>query len=198
MTLATHANTTCNTCRKPILNRRSTLQTKCAPCVYKAANARDKELRKAQRQAVVAERVSFRARKDALKSRQDWAREAQGAVNRYVRVLAHSRGEGCYTCGARPAQAFGGTYDAGHFRSVGSAPHLRFWTPQIRLQCVTCNRHKGGCALDFRRALVAEHGSEWVEALEARQEVAKFTPDYLRRIKRVFTKKANRLEKRNV
>lgn len=186
----------CKVCRKPIPGRRSTLQTKCIPCVLAEANARDRAAAKAQRQAAIDERVKFRARKDALKSRSDWAREAQAAVNRYVRLLALSKGEGCYTCGARPDQAFGHVYDASHFRSVGSAPHLRFWVPQIRICCIPCNRHKGGELLAFRRALVAEHGPEWVEALEARQEVAKFTVDYLIRLKRIFTRKANRLERR--
>ena len=86
--------------------------------------------------------------------------------------------------------------DAGHFRSVGSAPHLRYYLPQIALQCVTCNRHQGGRALDFRRALVERHGAAWVETLESMQGLAKFDIDYLSRIKRIFTKKARRVEKR--
>lgn len=84
--------------------------------------------------------------------------------------------------------------DAGHFRSVGSAPHMRFYLPQIALQCVTCNRYQGGRQLDFRRALVARHGSDWVERLEAMQGLAKFDVDYLKRLKRVFSKKARRYE----
>ena len=87
--------------------------------------------------------------------------------------------------------------DAGHFRSVGSAPHLRFFTSQIAAQCVTCNRYKGGRALDFRRALVDMHGNEWVENLEAMQGTGKFDIDYIKRIKAIFAKKARRMQKRN-
>lgn len=144
-----------------------------------------------------SERAEFRARKEKLKPRAKWLAEAQAVVNRYVRLLALSRGEGCYTCGATPEQKFGGTYDAGHFRSVGSAPHLRYWTPQIKLQCIPCNRHKGGMALAFRQALVREHGSEWVERLEAMHHTAKFDIPYLIRLKAVFAKKTRRLEKRS-
>ena len=86
--------------------------------------------------------------------------------------------------------------DAGHFRSVGSAPHLRFFTPQIALQCVTCNRYQGGRALDFRRALVERRGAAWVEALEGMQGLAKFDIAYLQRLKAVFARLARRLEKR--
>lgn len=202
--IATNLEADCKSCQKPIIGRRSSLQSRCIPCVIAEANARDRANARARRQEAIDARKAYAADKretkrklEALKSRSKHAKEAQTAVNRYVRLKAFARGEGCYTCGARPAKAFGGTYDAGHFRSVGSAPHLRYWTPQIRLQCVTCNRHKGGEALAFRRALVAEHGPEWVEALEARQEVAKFAVDYHARIKRIFTKKANRLEKRH-
>lgn len=137
-----------------------------------------------------------RAQRQKLKPRSKWLSECQAIVNRYQRLKALARGEGCFTCGATPAQKFGGTYDAGHFRSVGSAPHLRFWLPQIRLQCIVCNRHKGGMALAFRRALVAEHGAEWVEALEAMQHSAKFDIPYLMRLKRVMGKRLRRLEKR--
>lgn len=178
---------TCEVCKKPFL-RFTSFQRVCRTfrCASKIVKA-DKK----------AEKESTRARRLAIKPRSEFAREAQTAVNRYCRLRDLARGQGCYTCGARPDQAFGHVYDAGHFRSVGSAPHLRFWTPQIRLCCIPCNRHKGGELLAFRRALVAEHGLKWVEALEARQEVAKFTVDYLTRIKRIFTKKATRLEKRN-
>lgn len=143
-----------------------------------------------------AEIASTRQRKEAIKSRQDWLRECQQVVNKYVRLKAQRAGEGCYTCGATPEQKFGGTYDASHFRSVGSAPHLRFWIPQIRICCVVCNRHKGGELLAFRAALVKEHGPEWVQALEARQEVAKFSIEYLARLKKVMAKKVRRLERR--
>ena len=142
------------------------------------------------------ERAADRVKREAMKPRAKWLAEAQAVINRYVRIRALSRGEGCYTCGATPAQKFGGTYDAGHFRSVGSAPHLRFWIPQIKLQCIPCNRHKGGMALEFRRALVRDHGAAWVESLEAMQHVAKFDVPYLCRLKKVVGKRCKRLEKR--
>jgi hypothetical protein len=149
---------------------------------------------KRERSQATQERRETKAKLEKLKSRADWAREAQAEVNRYVRF--RDIGKGCITCGAKPEQKAGGTMDAGHFRSVGSAPHLRFFTSQIAAQCVTCNRYKGGRALDFRRALVELRGAEWVEQLEAMQGVAKFDIDYLKRIKTIFAKKSRRLEKR--
>lgn len=156
-----------------------------------------KKARAEREAAEKAERESVKRRKEALKPRAKWLAECQAIVNRYVRLRALARGEGCYTCGATPEQKFGGTYDAGHFRSVGSAPHLRYWMPQIKLQCIPCNRHKGGMALAFRERLVRDHGEDWVARLEAMQHIAKFDVDYLKRLKAVMTKKVRRLEKRN-
>lgn len=183
----------CKECKTPFIPSRP-LQAVCSPvCGLTHARAK-REKEEAKERAV--ERKADREKKVALKSRAKWLSECQAIVNKYVRLKAFRAGEGCYTCGATPAQKFGGTYDAGHFRSVGSAPHLRYWIPQIKLQCIPCNRHKGGQALLFRRHLVQEHGSDWVEALEGRQEVAKFTVDYLQRLKAVMSKRVRRLEKR--
>jgi hypothetical protein len=63
-------------------------------------------------------------------------------------------------------------------------------------QCVRENRDLGGAAGKFRIGLIARIGVEKVEALESMQGPAKFTIEYLKRLKRVFAKKANRLAKR--
>lgn len=149
---------------------------------------------KAAKVAAIKERKETRVKLEKLKSRSQWAREAQAVVNKYVRLRDHLRGLGCVTCGAYPQGSH--PFDAGHLRSVGSAPHLRFMTSQISLQCVPCNRHQGGRALIFRQAMVQRRGSNWVEALEAMQGLAKFDISYLERLKSVFAKRCKRLEKR--
>ena len=183
----------CKACRTefgPIRPMQVACCPECAIAVAAAGRA------KREKVAATADRRETREKLGKLKSRSVWMRECQVVVNRVVRLRDMLAGRGCITCGARPAQKVGGTMDAGHFRSVGSAPHLRFFTPQIALQCVTCNRYQGGRALDFRRALVERRGAAWVEALESRQEVARFDIPYLQHLKAVFSKLARRLEKR--
>jgi hypothetical protein len=160
-------------------------------CVYPFAM---KLIAKKQEAKAKTERAQTRARKEAVKTRRDWIAETQAAVNKYVRLRDH--GKGCISCGTHPEQKFGGAADAGHFRSVGSAPHLRYYLPQIALQCVKCNRYLGGNAVEMRRGLVARLGLDRVEQIEAMQGVAKWSIDYLQRLKKVMTKKARRLEKR--
>jgi len=195
MLTATRKPNRCKHCkvRFPAEEGYKRLHDECVEPWWKAFS--QKQAKKAMAARRASEGKATRERKDALKPRAKWLAECQAIVNRYVRVKALARGDGCYTCSATPEQKFGGTYDAGHFRSVGSAPHLRYWMPQIKLQCIPCNRHKGGMALAFRAALVREHGQEWVEQLEARHEVAKFDIPYLTRLKRVLGKRLRRLEK---
>lgn len=181
----------CKVCRTefvPTKPMQSVCGLSCALSLASVAKAKRERTQAAQ------ERKETKAKLEKLKSRSDWAREAQAEVNRYVRF--RDMGKGCITCGAKPEQKAGGTMDAGHFRSVGSAPHLRFFTSQIAAQCVTCNRYKGGRALDFRRVLVEMRGVAWVEQLESMQGTAKFDIDYLKRIKTIFAKKARRIQNR--
>jgi len=143
------------------------------------------------------ERAQIRTRKEAIKTRGEWIKECQALVNRYCRLRDIRAGKGCITCDAPYREGFGGLFDAGHWRSVGSAPQLRFFTSQIRLQCTKCNRFGAGRAVEFRRALVAERGEEWVQSVEAMNAPRHWDTDYLRRLKAVMTKRIKRLEKRS-
>lgn len=175
----------CAVCPREFLPRSSfhrACSQRCAMKMVKADKARERE--------------DVKARRTALKRRRDWIAEAQAAVNKYVRLRDIHAGRNCISCGAPYRLAGGGAFDAGHFRSVGSAPHLRFYLPQIRLQCVRCNRHLGGNAVEYRRRLVVQYGLARVEAIEAMQGTAKWSVEYLARLKRVMAKKARRMEKR--
>jgi hypothetical protein len=143
-----------------------------------------------------AAKVALKARKAAQETPRALLPKAQKQINRWCRFRDLLAGCGCISCGATYRSAFGGAFDAGHFRSVGSASHLRFYTPQIRLQCVRCNRNLGGNAIEFRKGLVAERGAEWVEQIESMYWIANWTVDYLRRLTQVAKKRADRLEKR--
>jgi len=142
------------------------------------------------------ERAEDAAKKKALRPRSEWLKLAQAAFNRYAKARDISAGYGCVSCGARPEQKFGGTMDCGHYRSTGAAAHLRFRLDNVAAQCVRCNRHLAGNAVEFRAGLVARRGVDRVEALEADNKPRHFDIDYLQRIRKVFAKKAKRLEKR--
>lgn len=183
----------CRQCKAVFTPARS-LQAVCSPACA-AEHARKLAAQKQARAAKV-ERKSLAERKAKLKTRREWIAEAQVAVNRVARLRDLLAGHGCISCGARPQQKFGGTFDAGHYRSVGSAPHMRYYLPAIRGQCVRCNRDLGGSAVNFRKGLIERIGINRVEEIESMQWTAKWDIEYLQRLKKVMNKKARRLEKR--
>lgn len=156
-----------------------------------AQRKKDRAIAKKQKES----RASNRKRKEALKTAGDYIKEAQAAVNKYVRLRDYGRP--CICCGAtmywhKP----GGAVDAGHYRSRGAAGHLRFNVLNIHAQSVKCNRFLSGNAVDYRINLIQKIGIEMVEKLESNNEPRKFTIDYLKRIKQIFNKRARWYEKR--
>lgn len=169
----------CKGCREPFFPV-SSWQTHCRAeaCALAAAEIAAKKRRKAE----------DAERKERLKTRSDYLKEAQRAFNLYIRL--RDSGRGCICCGA-PLQSggVGGGFDAGHYRSVGSAPHLRFDERNCHGQTKRCNRWGAGRAVDYRIGLVRRIGREAVEALEADQEPRHWTIEQLIAIRETYRTK---------
>jgi len=133
-------------------------------------------------------------RKKELKSAGDYIKEAQAAVNKYIRL--RDRNKPCVSCGSNPKQKHGGSFDAGHYRSRGSASHLRFNILNIHKQCVKCNRFNSGNAVDYRIELIKRIGEDNVISLENNNNPRKFSIEYLQRVKVIFNKRARFYSKR--
>ena len=162
------------TCRAPFVPSKS-FQTWCSPeCGVQIAQAAQAKERKSIEQR---ERKELQARKEKLKSRSEHAKEAQAEFNRWVRL--RDADLPCISCG----RYHQGKYDAGHYRSVGSNPALRFEPLNCHRQCVPCNQHKSGNAIEYRIGLVARIGAEAVAWLEGRHEPKHYSIDDLKQIK---------------
>lgn len=120
-------------------------------------------------------------------------KEAQIAFNAYVRE--RDKNQPCICCG-QPlgAQQVGGGFDAGHYRSVGSAPHLRFDERNCHGQRKSCNRYGSGRAVDYRLGLIARIGLAEVESLEADNDPKKYSIDDLKAIKAKYKAKLKELK----
>lgn len=139
------------------------------------------------------ERENFKKRKDAIKTIPDLIKEAQHAVNSYIRV--RDEGLPCISCGKPPTDlGFHGGRDAGHYRSVGSASNLRFHEDNIHAQCVKCNQWKAGNAVEYRIRLLERIGEERVVALENNNEPHKWMREELIQIKETYKKKLKELK----
>jgi hypothetical protein len=59
-----------------------------------------------------------------------------------------------------------------------------------------CNSHLSGNILEYRIRLVEQKGQAFVEWLESQNGSRRYDIEYLKRLKAVFRKRANRLKKR--
>jgi hypothetical protein len=178
----------CKVC-KTEYQPRAYLQVVCGPqCAAKyAAELR----RKAGIESAKKERAELKAKKEKLKTRSDWARETQSAVNAYVRLRdAHLP---CISCGRHHQ----GQYHAGHYLSRGAHPELAYEPMNMAKQCQPCNTHLSGNQINFRKGLIDRIGLDWVEWLEGPHEPKKWTVEELKAIRDKFRALTKQLREKN-
>jgi len=178
---------TCTHCSREFVPARP-LQNVCsALCASRLVRARSKQKKE-------ADRVQVRERKAALKRIPDLIKEAQREFNAFVRE--RDRVRPCICCGQPLGDGeVGGAYDCGHYRSTGSAPHLRFDERNAHAQRKQCNRWGAGRAVDYRIGLVARLGLAAVEALEADNSVRKWSREELIEIRDRYKARVKELKK---
>ena len=183
-------NRKCCECKKKVIAKDALISHLKAFCsysclkTYTAKNA-DKIACKVRKE----KSTETRQAKEKLKTRAQWMREAQAEFNAYVR--ARDKDLSCISCGLNKNDNHmtGSGWDAGHYRSRGASPHLRFHLWNVHKQCVKCNRYLSGNVSNFRIGLVRKIGADRVLQLESMSHGPEMTIDYLRRIKKVFIKK---------
>ena len=179
------------TCRASFVPSRMG-QAVCSPaCAMIDAPRHEPKARKA---LADIERREIKVRKEKLKTRADHLREAQQAFNEYIRTRDQAAGHLCISSG-KPLDWSGNAVDAGHYRSVGSAPHLRFDERNCHAQSKQDNRFLSGNAVDYRIGLIARIGQEAVDSLESDQSVRKYTVDEIKAIKAEYRAKIKELKR---
>lgn len=139
----------------------------------------------------------IRQRKEKLKTKGDYTKEAQQAFNAYVR--ARDKGKTCISCTTLlHDNSVGGGYDAGHYRSVGSSPHLRFRLDNCFGQCKKCNRYLSGNVANMRVGIVWRYGQQHLDTVEADNDTKHYTVADLQRITKIFRKKLKKITKKGL
>jgi len=104
-------------------------------------------------------------------------RKAQDRCNKYIRL--RDKDLPCISCGTTKDVQFA----AGHWKSIGSHPELRFHFFNINLQCNRkCNLGKSGNAAEYRLGLIKKIGLVNVEWLEGPHQPQKLTLDDIKDI----------------
>lgn len=160
-------------------------------CGYALANHRTRQAAERKR---LREARELKSRKRAIKTKSDWMKEAQAAFNSYIR--ARDYGKPCISCGCYEQDRFtGGHFDCGHYRSRGAAAHLRFNVFNAHGQCKRCNRELSGNVVEYRLRLAKRYSAEMVQRIEQDNGARTFDIEYLKRVKRIFSRRARHYKK---
>lgn len=177
---------TCKHCKtqfQPARNFQSWCSADCAVEIAKAKQAKQKA------QEATQQRVQHAKAKEAVKTKGQHAKEAQSAFNAFIRE--RDKDLPCISCGRHHQ----GQYHAGHYRSVGSSPELRFEPLNVHKQCAPCNNHKSGNVVDYRISLVKRIGVDKVEWLEGPHEPKRYSIEDLKTIKAEYRARLRDLKK---
>lgn len=121
-------------------------------------------------------RRETKERKEALMTVSDWIKKVQVKFNAYIRE--RDRGLPCISCSRMDHEITelggrGGQWDAGHYRSRGASPELRFEPLNCHRQCKSCNGGAGQYSRKdhtvqkaYRKNLEKKIGIEKLEWLE--------------------------------
>jgi hypothetical protein len=145
--------------------------------------------------AARAERKADKEKILALKPRKWWLEKAKKALHAYIR--ARDEGKLCISCDTPLLKLgrIGGDYDAGHFRSVGSAKHLQFEEKNIFGQCKHCNDALGGNYLEYERRLRIREGDAYVDEIKADQAPRHLSIADFQQIEATYKAKLKQLQK---
>ena len=117
-----------------------------------------------------------------------FAKQAQQAFNEFIRY--RDRHQPCISCGRH----HDGQYHAGHFRTTGANPELRFNEDNCHRQCAPCNNHLSGNLIAYRPALIAKIGQTRFDSLMGPHELPKWKRDDYIRIRDEYRAKLKELK----
>lgn len=176
----------------------STTQTTCSiACAAKFPKAQQyaKDARAFRRKE--AERKIGLKRRSQGNPRAGPERAAQEAVHAFIRERDHNR-----PCIVHGLFCPNHSFDAGHYLSRGSEPALRFNTWNIHKQCSISNQgahnrkhYRESVPSLYRSELVRRIGEDRVAWLEKRHEAKQYRAADLKRIARIFRRRARNYRK---
>lgn len=127
-------------------------------------------------------------RRQAVKPLSYFSEQAQQAFNAFIRY--RDRKLPCISCGRHHE----GQYHAGHFRTRGAHPELRFNEDNCHKQCSSCNNHLSGNLTEYRPALIEKIGLARFNALMEPHVLPKWTRENYIQIRDTYRKKLKELK----
>lgn len=179
----------CPSCRVMFMPVRAS-QAVCGEIECAIAHGQSEKGQASARKALAdVERREIKVRKERLKSRADHLREAQAVFNEWVRL--RDADLPCVSCGRH----HDGQYHAGHYRTVGANPEIRFEPLNVWKQCAPCNTHLSGNLVNYRLSLLERIGAEKLAWLEGPHPASKYTIEEIKAIKADYREKIKELKR---
>lgn len=186
----------CTVCREwfhPVRSEQYVCSYECACQHGKVANdAAKAEKQRKDKSRLVAEEKAERQRQSerrmAVKPLSYFIKQAQHAFNEFIRY--RDRHLACISCDRHHE----GQYHAGHFRTTGANPELRFDEDNCHKQCSVCNNHLSGNLTAYRPALIAKIGQSRFDVLMGPHALPKWTRDDYIRIRDEYRSKLRALK----
>jgi hypothetical protein len=171
----------CKVCKGPFEKIYNTTQRTCSPlcAIEDGRKVKDKEYK--------AETVK-RKKKLLDNDRGFQLKKAQDVFNRFIRL--RDMLEPCISC----QRHHSGQYHAGHYRTVGANPELRFNEDNCHKQCSACNNHLSGNIANYRINLLVKIGAERLDKLEGPHEAAKLSIDDIKSVRDEYLTKIKEIE----
>lgn len=186
----------CKICREWFIPRQS-FQNWCSPehgfelSEQRKNKDREKALAKLKKENQKKEREAkdkLKARKLAVKPLSYFTKQAQTAFNAFIRE--RDKDEPCISCG----RFHEGQYHAGHYRTTGANPELRFDEDNVHKQCAPCNNHLSGNIENYTPRLIEKIGQERFDRLMGSHELPKWKREDYERIRDHYRAKLKELK----
>ncbi|HEJ9486073.1 TPA: recombination protein NinG [Proteus mirabilis] len=186
----------CKICREWFIPRQS-FQNWCCPehgfelSEQRRNKDKEKAIAKLKKENQKKEREAkdkLKARKLAVKPLSYFTKQAQTAFNAFIRE--RDKDEPCISCG----RFHEGQYHAGHYRTTGANPELRFDEDNVHKQCAPCNNHLSGNIENYTPRLIEKIGQERFDRLMGSHELPKWKREDYERIRDHYRKKLKELK----
>ncbi|HGW4826571.1 TPA: recombination protein NinG [Proteus mirabilis] len=186
----------CKICREWFIPKQS-FQNWCSPehgfelSEQRRNKDREKALAKLKKENQEKEREAkdkLKARKLAVKPLSYFTKQAQTAFNAFIRE--RDKDEPCISCG----RFHEGQYHAGHYRTTGANPELRFDEDNCHKQCAPCNNHLSGNIENYTPRLIEKIGQERFDLLMGSHELPKWKREDYERIRDHYRVKLKELK----
>ncbi|KGA59610.1 bacteriophage Lambda NinG family protein [Proteus vulgaris] len=186
----------CKVCREWFIPRQS-FQNWCSPehgfelSEQRRNKDREKALAKLKKEKQKKEREEkdkLKSRKLAVKPLSYFTKQAQTAFNAFIRE--RDKDEPCISCG----RFHEGQYHAGHYRTTGANPELRFDEDNCHKQCAPCNNHLSGNIENYTPRLIEKIGQERFDRLMGSHELPKWKREDYERIRDYYRAKLKELK----